>query len=56
MPKYDYECNDCDYDIELSHPIDAETPVCKFCGQELRKIFSAVPVQFKGGGFYSTGG
>ncbi|MDR6862714.1 FmdB family zinc ribbon protein [Phycicoccus sp. 3266] len=55
MPTYAYACTECDhrFDIVQSFSDDSLT-VCPECGGKLRKVFNAVGVVFKGGGFYRT--
>ena len=45
--------------ISTAHQSFEDDPitVCPECGQEqVRKIYSAVPIEFKGSGFYRTDG
>ena len=53
MPKYQYQCKDCGEALEVQQSFteDALT-VCPNCGGDLRKVFNAVGVVFKGSGFY----
>ncbi|WP_332666389.1 FmdB family zinc ribbon protein [Aeromicrobium sp.] len=53
MPKYQYQCKDCGEALEIQQSFteDALT-VCPNCGGDLRKVFNAVGVVFKGSGFY----
>ena len=55
MPTYEYTCKDCGhtFDIVQSMRDDALT-VCPVCGGELRKVFHAAAIAFKGSGFYAT--
>ena len=55
MPTYEYACRACGehHEVVQSFGDDALT-VCPSCGGELRKVFSAVGVVFKGSGFYKT--
>ena len=56
MPTYQYECAACGSPLEVvqSFSEDALT-VCPACGEaELKKIYGAVGVVFKGSGFYKT--
>lgn len=55
MPTYAYACTECDhrFDIVQSFSDDSLT-VCPECDGRLRKVFNAVGVVFKGGGFYRT--
>lgn len=55
MPTYDYRCRDCDHEFEIHQSMseDALTE-CPACGGDLRKVFSAVGISFKGSGFYKN--
>ncbi|HMM95006.1 MAG TPA: zinc ribbon domain-containing protein [Phycicoccus sp.] len=55
MPTYAYACTECDHRFEVvqSFSDDALTQ-CPECGGRLRKLFNAVGIVFKGGGFYRT--
>lgn len=53
MPLYDFKCETCNDVIEINEPIP---PACETCGMTMMRIWSAPAVQFKGSGFYSTGG
>jgi putative FmdB family regulatory protein len=53
MPYYDFECKVCSKVTEVDDP----TPLpCPSCGNLMVRIWSSIPVHFKGTGFYSTGG
>jgi putative FmdB family regulatory protein len=55
LPKYQYRCNDCGVDLEVQQKFtDASLTVCPECEGDLRKVFNAVGVVFKGSGFYKT--
>ena len=55
MPRYDYKCPECKDLQELTHPMNAPTPVCSHCNCILTKVFTvAPPSHFKGSGFHST--
>jgi len=55
MPTYEYECQACHQRVEVVQRFtDPALTVCDHCGGELRKVFSAVGVVFKGSGFYKT--
>jgi len=55
MPIYEYECERCSTRFELRKSFgqngDAQ---CPECAKEARRIFTAVPIIFKGSGFYIT--
>ena len=55
MPTYEYECQNCHERLEAVQSFsDAPLSVCPACDGELRKVYSAVGIVFKGGGFYKT--
>jgi putative FmdB family regulatory protein len=55
MPTYEYECQQCHERVEAVQKFtDAPLTVCPHCGGELRKVFSAVGIVFKGSGFYKN--
>ena len=56
MPTYQYRCRDCAADLEVVQKFtDDPLTECPSCdGGQLRKVFSAVGVVFKGSGFYKT--
>ena len=55
MPTYEYECQHCHERVEAVQKFsDAALTVCPRCGGELRKVFSAVGIVFKGSGFYKN--
>lgn len=55
MPTYQYRCTSCDTELEAFQKFtdDALTD-CPECHGNLRKVFNAVGVVFKGSGFYAT--
>ena len=55
MPRYDYECLSCSNVFEMKQSFSDE-PVadCPECGSRSRRKFHAVPVIYKGSGFYTT--
>lgn len=55
MPIYEYECRSCGKRTELLQRMD-DPPLaaCPDCGGEVKKLFSAPAVQFKGSGWYVT--
>jgi putative FmdB family regulatory protein len=55
MPTYQYRCTDCGEDLEAVQKFsDQPLTTCPTCGGQLRKVFNAVGVVFKGSGFYRT--
>ncbi|GAA3201468.1 FmdB family zinc ribbon protein [Actinocorallia longicatena] len=53
MPTYQYACNDCGEGLEVVQKFtDDALTECPNCGGQLRKVFSAVGIVFKGSGFY----
>ena len=55
MPRYDYRCVDCDHGFELVQSFsEAGTGTCPECSGAGRRVFHAVPVIYKGSGFYTT--
>jgi putative FmdB family regulatory protein len=56
MPTYDYRCPKCSLKFEAKRPFGDNSPpvFCTRCGAEAKRLFSAVPVIFKGPGFYIT--
>ena len=55
MPVYDFKCPKCDRtrtDTISIHVYDYQA-ICN-CGTRMLKVFTAPPVHFKAGGFYST--
>ena len=53
MPTYQYVCTECGEPLEAVQSFtDAALTTCPVCGGQLRKVFSAVGVVFKGSGFY----
>jgi putative FmdB family regulatory protein len=55
MPTYQYRCTECGEDLEAVQKFsDAALTTCPTCGGQLRKVFNAVGVVFKGSGFYRT--
>ena len=55
MPRYDYECSSCGHVFELRQSFDAEpTGECPRCAGMSRRKFHAVPIIYKGSGFYTT--
>ena len=55
MPTYQYRCTECGEDLEAVQKFsDPTLTTCPTCSGQLRKVFNAVGVVFKGSGFYRT--
>ena len=55
MPTYAYACTERDHRFEVVQSFsDDSLTVCPECEGRLRKVFNAVGIVFKGGGFYRT--
>ena len=55
MPRYDYKCVDCQDEFELTQSFaEAGSGMCPSCSGIGRRVFHAVPVIYKGSGFYTT--
>ena len=55
MPRYDYQCTSCDTQFELVQSFkEAGSGICPECAGVGRRVFHAVPVIYKGSGFYTT--
>ncbi len=55
MPTYQYRCTACGTDLEAVQKFtDPALTDCPECDGDLRKVYSAVGVVFKGSGFYAT--
>ena len=55
MPRYDYKCNSCGVEFELTQTFkEAGSGTCPDCSGAGRRVFHAVPVIYKGSGFYTT--
>jgi len=55
LPIYEYECTCCSSRFELKQSFSESTvSSCPQCGGKAQRIFSPVPIIFKGPGFYST--
>ncbi len=57
MPIYEYECESCSSIFEVRRSFgEHDGASCPRCSGEVRRIFSPVPIFFKGSGFYVTDG
>lgn len=55
MPTYQYRCLNCEYRFELRQSFsDKPIAVCPVCHGVAHRLFSPVPILFKGSGFYIT--
>ena len=55
MPTYEYACRSCGERLEVSQSFsDEPLRTCPACGGELRKVFGAIGIAYKGSGFYKT--
>ena len=55
MPVYEYECTSCSSHFELIRSFHENGTVsCPECGGDAQRVFTPVPVIFKGSGFYVT--
>jgi putative FmdB family regulatory protein len=55
MPTYQYRCTECGNELEAVQKFtDSALTDCPDCTGQLRKVFNAVGVVFKGSGFYRT--
>ncbi len=55
MPIYEYKCPSCDIKFEVKRGFSESTgATCPRCQCQAQRIFSPVPIVFKGPGFYVT--
>ncbi|MCD6300003.1 MAG: hypothetical protein J7L78_02390 [Dehalococcoidales bacterium] len=55
MPIYEYECERCSFRFEVRKRFGEDGATsCPKCQGEARRLFSPVPIIFKGSGFYVT--
>ena len=55
MPTYQYQCLNCKHQFELRQTFsDKPRAVCPACHGVSHRLFSPVPILFKGPGFYVT--
>ncbi len=55
MPTYQYSCTACGEPLEIVQRFtDDALTECPACGGQLRKLYNAVGIVFRGSGFYST--
>ncbi len=58
MPTYEYRCNKCMTSMSIPRSVeDRDEPMkCPTCHNESTRVYTVPGIQFKGTGFYSTGG
>jgi len=55
VPRYDYRCNNCKNEFELVQSFsEAGSGTCPVCSGSGQRVYHAVPVIYKGSGFYTT--
>lgn len=55
MPRYDYRCESCAHEFELRQTFqEAGNGTCPSCTGRGQRVYHAVPVIYKGSGFYTT--
>ncbi len=55
MPIYEYACTKCDHHFDVRHSVDEKPELsCPQCEGEVRKVFHAAGIIFKGSGWYIT--
>jgi putative FmdB family regulatory protein len=55
VPRYDYRCTACGEGFELVQSFkEAGSGTCPVCSGAGQRVFHAVPVIYKGSGFYTT--
>ncbi len=55
MPIYEYRCNECGHQFEVSQRM-SDDPIseCEVCGGQVTKMLFAPAIHFKGTGFHNT--
>lgn len=55
MPTYAYRCSDCDHTFDAVQRFsDDALTECPECQGQIRRVFHATPIVFKGSGWYIT--
>lgn len=55
MPIYEYACTKCDHHFDVHHGADEKPSLnCPQCNSEVRKVFHANGIIFKGSGWHIT--
>ncbi|PIS37278.1 MAG: transcriptional regulator [Nitrospirae bacterium CG08_land_8_20_14_0_20_52_24] len=56
MPIYEYKCNDCGDEFEVTQGIeDPPLNECRVCGGPVQRLISFTSFSLKGGGWYTDG-
>ena len=55
MPTYEYRCEECKA-YQETQTLYEVGPDCPVCFRTMKRVWSAPGIQFKGSGWYSTGG
>jgi putative FmdB family regulatory protein len=50
-PRYDFKCEFCMTQVELVLAVDQQVPKCAGCMGKLVRLWSSVPIHFKGDGW-----
>lgn len=57
MPTYEYRCDKCNAKLVMTRKVDDRDALVNCdCGHYFTRQFTPPAIQFKGSGFYSTGG
>jgi putative FmdB family regulatory protein len=58
MPIYEYRCNQCMSFVQVSRSYDDQETeiICPKCDLVTTRVYNTPSIQFKGTGFYKTGG
>ena len=52
MPTYDYKCNNCNSQVEVTRSFDQDgDPMCTGCNSTMSRVWQATPAIFRGGGW-----
>ena len=55
MPLYDYQCGKCSHKFEMRRSFEeGASACCPQCNNPAQRVFSPVPIVFKGPGLYVT--
>ena len=56
MPLYEFECKECNINIEMLQKMDEKTPNCPVCGRSMVRVMSTTTFILKGKGWFKSGG